>query len=493
MVAPVLNALASGYSSKIIIQMLMKQFPQHASKIQDAVNLGFGPKEILKFLVGGRKGLADEGFLTEHEEAAGRREQRSENVNRAALAAGAGALGIVGALGLQGLPIQQPPVLPTQQAIPQQTVQQGINQQAINRAVPNTGIPQSTSQIAAQAAIQPQATPTPQPNQPPPIVPQGKPALQIAQELNLMPHIQSLSKNYQDPKHVAAILYSQFPKEMQQFQKEAAKPMEEAIAETMQSIPKEQNAPIQPQRKPATLQNVKELNELFIKSKEMNKNFPHSLDDIIHRNLEVTPEEAKEYARIFENPEVGSKVITPSDEIGEIEKISGKTAQIKTEDGKIGAPLEKALPVTEEFNDVLDNYKKLIESIPEEHKSAVVNFIGYDPDRRKLSVRFHGGDQYNYEDLDEEDVKKIADAFHLAKTSGENMYGAWSPNDPSRGAGIHKLVKELQAKYGGKGKEYSAKFKTLYDYLALPKQMLAEEEKRKKDEERTRKKAQKGR
>lgn len=464
MASPILKALASGYSADMIVKMLIKQFPQHASKIQQAVNMGFGPADILKYLVGGRKELMnDKSSLTEHEKSANLDEQRRGNVEKAALGVGAAGLagiagiGMLGRTAAQALPSTIPPIQPIPPAgIP--TTQQAINQQAIQRAVPGTGIPQPTSQIAAQSAMQPQqpvppnaAQPSLQPQQAisgAQAIPQPNQSVQLAQKANLMPHIEELQKRYQDPKQIAALLYQSFPKEMKKLQEDAGKPMEEVIADIVQTAQRSSESPA---------------------------------------------------SSSSEGRLIGSEVVTKNGDIGKISKISGETGQLETEEGKKGAKLSEIEKITPEVNDVLENYKRLINSLPEEYKSQPLNFIGYDPERKKLSFRYNTGDQYVYENIPEEEAQAIANALHVAKTEGEGFYGSWSPGDPSRGAGAHKLIMELQKKYGGKGKEYSAKFKTLYDYMALPKQLLKEEmerekikKKEEKENERRKKKAKKG-
>lgn len=481
---PILQALNTGYKAKDILDYLSKMDPGLASKIALGLSAGHTVEDILRYVYRGGKRISqflpDETKDTgnEFEDAIYKVHPGAKNIGKSALAVGGAALA-GNALKNYLTSDATSNILPsgdqtqiesqTQQAplqIPQQTdqLQQGMQQQAIQRAT-GVGIPQSTQQIATQAAMQPQAA-VPSPAQPSPIVPQGKPALQLVQEANLLPHIQSLQKNIKDPKAIAGVLYNQFPQEMKKLQQKAGKPMEDVIAEALQGMPIE-NTPVNPPDEQLNTPSVEEIKPL---PKE--------------RPLEKIEEPEEKPLGI------GSQVITPSGEIGEIERISGKTAQIKTDSGKVGSPLDKVIEAPEEYHDVLSHYEKLIASIPEDQRSAVLDYMGYDPERKKLALRFHTGKQYAYENIPEDIAEKIANAMHTARTEGGNIYGAWSPGEASRGSGVYDLIKELQSKYG-KGQEYTAKFDTLYDYFALPKQLLADKEKKRKDEERARKKAKK--
>lgn len=459
------TAASHGYDKIAMLTMLMQKNSKISSAVQKAAAAGYTIDQIMKII----ERLSPDDLR----KTIGNQNESAENIYRKGNklppgiadllktgAAAAGVLGGIGAISSSFPKEQQQTVTPSipqippnqpQQALPapqnSNPLQQGMQQQAVQRAIPYAGIPQSTQQIATQAAQQPQA--------PMPIVPKVN-SLELVQKANLMPHIQALQKNLQDPKQISGVLFTQFPKEMQQLQKEAAKPMEDVIAEAMQAMPQQQEI-----KQPVQASQAVE---------------PKQIEQSLQQT-EMQPEKLSK----------GSKVVTPSGEIGEIERISGNTAQMKGEDGKFGAKLDKIEPITPEVTDVLENYKRLIESIPEEYKSGPLNFIGYDADRRKLSFRYNSGDQYVYEDIPEDEANAIAEALHMAKTTGQNFYGSWSPGDPSRGAGAHKLIMELQKKYGGKGKEYSAKFKTLYDLLALPKQLLAEENKRIAEEEKRKK------
>ena len=178
------------------------------------------------------------------------------------------------------------------------------------------------------------------------------------------------------------------------------------------------------------------------------------------------------------------EVITEDGNLAEIVDEKGKTAKI-IEDGK-----EKIVPgfsingPPDNKDDILDLYERLIQAIPESERSAVINWAGYDPEKKKFAVRFHTGDAYTYEDIPDEFAKRIEEAGFLAKTTGGNYFGEWSEGEASRGAGLSKLIRELQAYYGGKGKEYSGKFKTVYSYLGEAERKLKEKQQREKEKKR---------
>lgn len=121
----ILKALSAGFSSKQVVDFLLRKFPQHSEKIQTAISMGFSPAQILKHLSGGRKEINREiDTLTEHEKTSQQDIQRRSNVNQGAFNLGASALGAyalsravptaVQALGgISSPPISPSPIQPT--------------------------------------------------------------------------------------------------------------------------------------------------------------------------------------------------------------------------------------------------------------------------------------------------------------------------------------------------------------------------------------------
>src|SRR5690606_35787459 len=114
---------------------------------------------------------------------------------------------------------------------PAKSLEQTIEKMAPT-AMPNTSIANSqiqTSQPPISPSI-PNATSTIQPEV------KNINASEILNKYGLTKHVEEISKNFKDPKGVAAVLYNKFPKEMQRLQKEAGKPMEDVVAEYMANV-----------------------------------------------------------------------------------------------------------------------------------------------------------------------------------------------------------------------------------------------------------------
>lgn len=202
--------------------------------------------------------------------------------------------------------------------------------------------------------------------------------------------------------------------------------------------------------------------------------------------LSVREQEEQRFKKAY--PESANQVITPEGDLADIVEQPGKTSKVSIDGKNKVYPTEKLTPIPENKDEILDLYERLIQAIPETERSAVINWAGYDPERKKFAVRFHSGDAYSYEDIPEEFSKRIEEAGFLAKTTGGNMFGQWAEGEASRGAGLHKLIMDLQKHYGGKGKEYSAKMKTVYSYLGPAERKLKEKLDREREEKRKRKK-----
>lgn len=85
----IFSALSTGYTSKQVLDFLLRKFPQHSSKIKSALASGYTVDQIVKFLGGGREGLNEKNHpTTEHEATREKDIRRRENVNKGALAAG---------------------------------------------------------------------------------------------------------------------------------------------------------------------------------------------------------------------------------------------------------------------------------------------------------------------------------------------------------------------------------------------------------------------
>lgn len=184
--------------------------------------------------------------------------------------------------------------------------------------------------------------------------------------------------------------------------------------------------------------------------------------------------------------EKGTLVALPSGEIGEIEDIRVKKALVKDDEGKLHSTnldelIESPLPQ----KDLADLYKDLTSGIEEhtgEDVSRMVNFAGYDPDKNQLAFLPHSGALYVYDDINPEDVSFLTDILNVRKTSGKNFIGAWKEGSKSPiGSAMSQLIRRLQGERGGKGKEYSSKFATVYSAIEPAVEAAKEKEKRERN------------
>lgn len=166
----IMNAMSSGYSTKQIIDFIIRKFPQHKDKIKNAMAAGYTADKVLQFLSDGRKGVNDQSNnKTEFEQL--RESQRKRDSNQ---------LKTAGAVGLAAVTPMIAPmataalgrIAPTaanalSRALPQSL--QNIAPQIANAIQPT--LPNQGTQPAPQSPISPQVTPTQSSPQQPPINP----------------------------------------------------------------------------------------------------------------------------------------------------------------------------------------------------------------------------------------------------------------------------------------------------------------------------------
>jgi len=164
-------------------------------------------------------------------------------------------------------------------------------------------------------------------------------------------------------------------------------------------------------------------------------------------------------------PTKDSVVMTPEG-AGTIHKAHGDNAYVEV-DGKL-----KKVPSNELEQPPEDVVKAVsdILKIPEIDRSSNVSLFVYDPDESRAYFQFHDGSVYRYNDIDPQVVQDIAAKNATPITSGQNVYGAWSPEDPhgSLGAAFWAyLLKDPKYAKNKKGQPENPNYKklqTLYDY-----------------------------
>lgn len=472
-----LGTLAAGYTADQVLDFLSHGFPVLTKKLKKAKSLGYDIKEIFKMLEG-----SDKKKLKELEEKASRAPDREDNPYRRATrkslensaqthlqnagkAIGTAALGAAGLYGLNKFGPQ---------------LRQGINGAlgglagGKNPIPPTGGSPHPIGpQPMANAPVAAPQVPTAPVQQANPAIAAG--AIQNPEQQNLinkfnnLPNQENISPEMQ--KTDQNIPISKIEQSFPHLDKKAKSLLETATPE--QAYEALNKSPLFS----PLVKKYEELGRPFLERiKELDQTtnlLPKSTDSV---------EEPKK-------PEKGGLVFDESSGItGTLKDIKSKEGLLD-EDGKIHKVKTDSLLHSElPEKDLADLYTDLISGIEKETKQDVsrnVEFAGYDPEHNELAYKPHTGGTYVYDDIPEEDVKLLTSLLTKRKTSGENFIGAWQEGTESPiGAAMSALIQRLQKERGGKGKEYSRKFQTIYS-AHEPAQLAAK--KKKAEEARKRK------
>ena len=353
MIPQLATALSSGFTSKQIVNYLLRNHPQHAKVINKALRSGFTADQIIKFLSGGRKSVnsSQEG-MTEHEKTLGTDIQRREDVQQgalnAALAAGSlYATPIALRAGQAALGRALPPIV--------NRLSPAI-QNAIGSLIPGQGMQPGQQ---GQSPLQ-QQTLQPSPQQPPisPSVAQPTAPLQpevktidigkLVEKHGLAKHIDEVSKNQKDPKAIAAILYAKFPQEMKAFQAESGKNMEDAIEDYLS-----QSGKVSEEGRVEALKKFNEIKKPSFEEKEIER-----------FEKEYGAEEKPAVAKIEK-----SSIVASPQGVGEVKEIRNGKALVEV-DGKLHkVSVDELEPPAFTDEETADAYDNLMEKIPEEYKS----------------------------------------------------------------------------------------------------------------------------
>ena len=505
---PILQALTAGYSANKILQYVSKSNPALTKKIESALAIGYTAEKVLKYVMQGGNELSNDlprnnpQNSTIYDQLQYSMPKEVGNIARTGVALGT-AYGL-GSLffnqnqtgtsqgaqqpqpGGQGPTGPQPPSGPTPQAAPGPQPPIATGTQPTRRGQPQPPLPNAQANPPQNALPSQQGQPTTPlsqtiqrqlPQEENPIAKEKSKQAALGKfhnKLRATTLREQLLKDYEDTYGPPSEAIKQLPPEDL-----------EAIVNVVKQP--EQLAPGQP--KPEQPQNA--IGEEQNVQGETNTENQQPPFDHEQNNTEMVPEKQAEITQTTpkEKPKLakGSQVITPSGDIAEIEDLPGKSAKVNVDGKKEVLDSEDLTPVPENEEEILSLYEKLIQKIPEHLRSSMLNWVGYDPERNILQVKFHNGASYTYENIPSEFADKLKDVDFLAKTTGGNYYGNWEAGENSRGAGVSALIKDLQKTYGGKGKEYSAKFNEVYSFLGLPEEKLREKHKREREEKKKRK------
>ncbi len=457
MIPQLANALSKGFTTKQIIDLIIKKFPAQKDKIKSALSAGYTADQILKYLSGGKKELAkseidNEDPNTQYQKTRNtdikRREENNQSVynaagTAAALAATAAAAPMAQAALSRALPKSLAPIAPT--------IQQTATSALSNPT--GTSQPQMPTNLVSPQSSQPPISSNVQQNQP--TIPQPaqtvQPEVKSINAKELLTNLGSNSKiddllaSGNDPKTVSGYFQKFHPKIVESIEKESGQPFEKVIEQYIAELPGKENLPT---------------------------------EEIMQPVEETKPEPIAK----------GQTVATPNG-VGDVKSIrngkalvevNGKTEQVNEED------LHQSPLPEKDLAELHDDLIKGIEKHTGNQVSRNVDYAGYDENANELLYKPHGSDKsYVYDNISPEDKELLTSHLTKRKSTGENFIGAWEAGTESPiGAAMYQLIMRLQKERGGKGNEYSKKYLTIYDAYEPAK----EASKKNKAEERKKKK-----
>lgn len=460
--------LRFGYSAQVILGFLGANVPNLQKGIQSAQKAGYAADKILNFLSqnispknkqqykdtlsANEKYFSSIGLKTKQE-----RDQRRNKLLKGALGVGAGFLAgrELGMLqGQQARGMQQPqgpqnpPQLPPPPAPPQ-----GI--------APTPTPMNPIGPAAAQPPGPPNAPTGPNPRQ-------GPMAQTPQPNLGVAAQAQQPQSIPQKPDAATTLDMLGIREKLERLRIEGKPPqMIKAIAEKM--IKPEQKAELDALNQPGQPSFLSQVLDDFLKQPPtmVKTNLPpgqeNKLPDWLEGSETYQPKEAN-----VKPIDKGSDVILP-DGIGKVVANNGKELLVE-KDGKVSkhdpdSVIDSPLP-EKDLASLYDDLLRGVEKETGEEVSRMVNWSGYDPTTNTLAFLPHDGGLYIYDNISPEDAKELTSYLTNRKTTGENFIGAWQQGTKSPiGAPLSALIRKIQKERGGKGKEYSAKFDTVYAYL----------------------------
>lgn len=481
---PIMQALGAGYSASHILRYLSQHNPKLAQKITAALNVGHSVDHVLNYISKHQKSIGK--LIPESAEL-----KQSENLYKtaqsqvhpsltnAAKLAGTAALAAGGAYALSR---SAPRILQYIQASGGQTAAQGLGSQP----------PNPSAQAPSQAAGIPQQSPNnmqaPQGTSQPPVSPgsiaQGVQPLQAqgktvnpAEMLNkhgLLKHVEELAKTQKDPKAIAALLYSKFPKEMKEFQKESGKNMEDAIEDYLGTQPisqVNQQAPVESQNKLTPDVNIKNIIPTKVGDKFINRHGEEAIiTQINDKTFEYETSKRKRSGPISDLPEeiakTGSKlpsettktepeqprqiskneaVATPHG-VGEIKSdIRNGQAIVEVNGKKYKISEDQLHPEPRGIRNtriVMD-----VAKVPEKAKSAMLSYVFVPKSKNDIILRMGTGKKaYRYwrkdgQPIDEAQIEKLREGSTVPITDGDEFLGSWDPKEAdSRGSSASREI-----------------------------------------------------
>lgn len=453
---PIAQGLALGYTAQQILKFVSRSFPSISPRIKKAQQAGHSAEEVLKFIGKSMEGSEYSPAMSQSQ-IHGMNEKRQEAFTKGALKLAAGSFAIpaiarssVGQGILQQIGLNprgpNPSATSSLNSSQSQSARSQIPFQVNGAQLPtdeSSPLEKKIEPISQNTETQKQTDLLPAPSPISPTTPSASPNIvdseSIIKQMGLEEKVNNLLKAGNDPKNISSFV-------------------DQLLAPSQKKWLGEQ----------IKLGKAKTMEEM--------------VQDYIQNQKATSPESSEQPAPI--KIEKGSLVSIPSGLEGHVESIRNGQVLIKDSDGRLHKSKQEDLiesPIPEkDLADLHDELIKAIEKNTGEDISRMVNFAGYDPKTNTLAFLPHIGALYTYEDITPEDAKLLTSILSTRKTSGENFIGAWKKGSKSPiGAAMSALIQKLQKQAGGKGKEYSQKFETLYNALE-PARIAAKNKKKKK-------------
>lgn len=412
MIAQIAKALSSGFTSKQVIDYILKKFPNHSDKIKNAMTAGFTTDQILKFLSGGRKALAsiesnEKEGATEFQQTRNRDIGRREKINERGAQAGA----------LLGTSIAAP-----------------MAASALKHALPTN----LSSMIPALTGQSPQQTQQTQSSQPPNSPVNPAPANIPQPPVNQSAPIVAQPSNIQQSKGISNPKEYLEKKGVLQAVNESLKRgnnPEQVAAEL--GIKRSGNTKIDPE----LLQNIEE----YAKTAQEQPQERTAMEPSSQKPDEVQPK--------AETPKIEKNSVVSSPQgVGEVKEIRNGQAIVDV-DGKLHKVKEEELESEpEEVKQATLGFDPA--TVSDDLRSAPLNEVYLPTDRRHVTVKYNAGlkpVRYLYyrkdgQPIPDDYVSKIIEGLQLPVSSGKSFWGTWSADQSdSRGAANYdELVKNAQ-------------------------------------------------
>lgn len=445
MIPQISSALSKGFNSKQILDYLIKKFPQYSGRIKDAMAAGFTVDQVLKFISGGKKALAQiekpnsEG-ITEQQQMQNRNRSRREEVNKRAI---------------QGAVLAATPMASS------------LASAALSRALPH-----SISHVLPDALSSALPTELNQ-NMPPEQQSQGLLQEVTNQSFPLQPPANPVAASIPEPVNIEQ------PKEKTSITEKLWNDLDKP---TKKSFGFESDAFLKIARRMKSTGEIKSKEDfekffnIFDQKKNEGKNLPQALkeasNEFDQQKLGGESQSLPKSTKLVDKPSEFTIVASPEG-FGEIKTSRNGKAIIEVEGKKHQVDESKLLkPPKEAAVEALELIKSFT---PEQHRSTHHMLNAYEPESKQGFFVFHNGAAYVVDDISEEEYKELSEEIEQAKTTGESIIGKYAAGEGSRGAAYNKIVKGVRDRKVVP--EMKKKFKKLqvgYNLLAEWQRLLNE-------------------